>query len=90
MKSLKHDVNDVSNFVHRVSAKFEDGWSDTYLSMISSLEKEVQQLYGMHEELFSLFPKNKYIRAKRGLFNIFGNVLQFLTGTATEIGSFMC
>lgn len=84
MTSLKHDVNDVLNFARRVSAKFEDGQSDTYLSMISSLEEEVQQLYGMHEELFSLFAKNKYIRAKRGLFNIFGNVLQFLTGTATE------
>ena len=52
--------------------------------MITSLENEVQQLYGMHEELFSLFAKNKYIRAKRGLFIIFGNVLQLLTGTATE------
>ena len=38
----------------------------------------------MHEELFSLFAKTKYIRAKRGLFNIFGSALQFLTGTATE------
>ena len=68
MASLKHYVNDVLNFARKVSAKFEDGRSDTYLSMISSLEKEVQQLYGIHEELFSLFVKNKYIRAKRGLF----------------------
>lgn len=38
----------------------------------------------MHEDLFSLFTKNNYMRTKRGLFNIFGNALQFLTGTATE------
>lgn len=84
MVTLKNDVNDVLQFVRRVSTKYEDERSKTYLKMLASLEKEVQQLYGIHEELFSLFAKNNYIRTKRGLFNIFGSALQFLTGTATE------
>ena len=84
MVTLRRDVNDVLEFARQVSIKYDDGQSEGYLSMMTSLEQEVQQLFGKHEELFALFAKNKYIRAKRGLFNIFGNVLQFLTGTATE------
>ena len=84
MTTLKQDVSDILQFAQRVNTKYDDGQSKSDLDMLASLEKEVQQLYGMHEELFSLFTNNKYIRAKRGLFNIFWGVLQFLMGTATE------
>ena len=51
--------------------------------MLVSLEKEVNS-YMECMNCSHFFAKNKYIRAKRGFFNIFGSVLQFLTGTATE------
>ena len=44
--------------------------------MISSLEKEVQQLYGMHEELFSLFAKISTLE-QRGDFLIYYLVMYY-------------
>ena len=84
MNNLTRDVDEVLRFARRIHTKYDNGHTDNYVTLISSLEGEVQQLFSMHQELFSMYTKNKFARPKRGLFNFFGSVLQFLTGTATE------